>query len=426
MTRPQALIGTVETETPGVPGRSVRLMFYAFIVSLIFESPERTMPIEIHTLTGSILLAVALLRPRHCWSSRPLAFWCFALFAWLYIVFGVRTDHVPEMVVNGLRLIQLVLLFLLASNLLRHESIARNSLIAFVLACTSLSLLQRLELISTWTVAGGVFRMSALGQNPNMLAHHMALGITAALGLAIASRTLAGSWHLVLSLVAIPVVALLTSTLVYTASRAGLLAAATGATVLALASATKGRGNPVRAVAVSIGAAALLTAGVYRVPAMATRLEAAIQAQDLTLREEILPASWTMFLEKPLVGWGPVNHMYELATRVPRRDLPYRETHNVALELLTETGIVGALPFLVAMAICILSAWRGRRGPLGALPFALALIVLGNRMSTAGIYTKAHWLALAFALAAGTASGDVRRSDAGDPARQLDAPAHSG
>jgi O-antigen ligase len=393
----------VEATTTRMPGRAVRLAFYAFMISLVFESPDRPMPIEIHTLTGAILIAIALIQPRNCWSSRPLAFWCFALFAWLYIVFGVRTDHVPEMAVNALRLIQLVLLFLLAYNLLLNERIARNAFGAFVLACASLSLLQRFGVITTATFVGGVFRMSALGQNPNMLAHHMALGMTAALGLAIAAKTRTGRWRLVVWGSALLVAALGTSTLVYTASRAGLLSATVGIVVLGLVSLSRSR-EGVRALALPVCGVALLTAAVYRVPAMATRLEAAIRTQDLTLREEILPVSWGMFLEKPLVGWGPVNHMHELESRVPRRDLPYRETHNVILELLTETGLVGALPFIVAMAICVLAAWRGRFGPMGALPLALAAVVLVNRMSTAGIYTKAHWLALAFALAAGASA----------------------
>jgi O-antigen ligase len=137
---------------------------------------------------------------------------------------------------------------------------------------------------------------------------------------------------------------------------------------------------------------------------MAERIDAALSSHDLALRQDLFPASWEMFLQKPVAGWGPVNHQYELETRVPRAELPYRETHTVFLELLTETGLVGAIPFVAAMVLCVVAGWRGRMGTLGALPVALAVAVIVHRMSTAGLYTKAHWLALALALAAGAAA----------------------
>jgi O-antigen ligase len=381
-----------------MPARLVRVAFYGFMVSMVFEIPERPMPIEVDTLTGSILLAIAVMQPRGCWSSRPFAFWCFALFAWIYVVFGIRTDHEPEMVVNALRLIQLVLLFLVAYNLLLHEQIARNALITFVLACVALYVMQRSGVIMTATTVAGVVRLSALGQNPNMLAHHMALGLTAALGLAAVTRS--GPRRIVAWLAAVLAAAPLISTLAYTGSRTGLLSATAGVVVLGLVNARRGQGR-VPALALSVAGAVLLTTAVYRAPAMFTRVEIALRTHEMTLREHLYPVAWEMFLQKPLAGWGPVNHMYELESHVPRAELPYRETHNVILELLTETGLLGALPFITAMAFCVVSAWRGRFGPLGALPLALTAAVLVNRMSSAGIYSKAHWLVLAFALAAG-------------------------
>lgn len=404
------MTSALETHTlaaEGTAGRFVRLAFYVFVMSLVFESPDRPLPIELHTLTGSLLLGAAILQPRHCWAPRPLAFWLFALFAWIYVVFGVRTEHVAEMAANVFRLAQLVLLFLVSYNLLRHAPTARAALVAFVLACATLGVLQRAGVTSTATMVSGTVRVSALGQNPNMLAHHMALGATAALGLAMTAPVTTRLASLGAWLIALPIAGLLVSTLVYTASRSGLMAATAGALVLGAFNGR--RAGVMQGAAVTIAGAVLISIGVWRVPAMAERLDVALTTFDLSLRQDLFPASWDMFLQKPVAGWGPVNHMYELESRVPRVELPYRETHNVVLEVLTETGLVGAIPFVVAMGLCVLGGWRGRLGALGGLPLAMAAVVVVHRMSTAGIYTKAHWLALALALAAGAAAPPLRR-----------------
>jgi O-antigen ligase len=132
------------------------------------------------------------------------------------------------------------------------------------------------------------------------------------------------------------------------------------------------------------------------------RFEDALVRGDLAKREDLYPTAWKMFLERPLLGWGPVNHNYELEWRL--RDPRYieQDTHNLLLELLTATGLLGAIPFLAGTWLCMRAAWRARAGPRGVLPVAMGITVLMINMSVDWIFTKTFWLVLAYALASGS------------------------
>ncbi len=126
-------------------------------------------------------------------------------------------------------------------------------------------------------------------------------------------------------------------------------------------------------------------------------------------REQLYPAAWSMFLEKPVFGWGPVDNTYELAQRVGQRDRPRRATHNSVLELLTTIGVVGAIPFLMGAWLSVRGGWLARRGSHGILPLALLGSLFVSNMSGDWIASKLLWVVLAYALASGKWSAKVYR-----------------
>jgi O-antigen ligase len=169
-------------------------------------------------------------------------------------------------------------------------------------------------------------------------------------------------------------------------------------------------------------AVGLLAALSYCSEASRHRWEAALSNGDLAHREELYPNAWAMFLERPLIGWGPGTHLYELGSRSQylahwgdRRTLAM-DTHNIYLYVLTATGLLGSLPFLVGTWLCVREAWRARRGPEGILPLALALTILTANLSSTFLYDKLHWFILAYASASGgpgRQTGFPRRRTAG-------------
>jgi hypothetical protein len=79
--------------------------------------------------------------------------------------------------------------------------------------------------------------------------------------------------------------------------------------------------------------------------------------------------AWHSFTRHPLGGTGAGT--FELTNQMLRRaPVVVDEPHNVPLQFLSETGIVGFLLYLAAAAGALLGAWRGRREPAG---FALGL-----------------------------------------------------
>jgi O-antigen ligase len=140
---------------------------------------------------------------------------------------------------------------------------------------------------------------------------------------------------------------------------------------------------------------------VSRSEIMRIRLEK-VEEGNLSHREDIYPALLGMFREKPLLGWGPITNKYEVASRLGDAETGRRDAHNVALEILTATGVLGALPFFLGVLLCVRAAWRARTGPWGSVPLAMVLAVLAGNMSENRMAGPLLWLVLACAAASGS------------------------
>src|SRR5262245_64074153 len=76
-----------------------------------------------------------------------------------------------------------------------------------------------------------------------------------------------------------------------------------------------------------------------------------------------------------------------------------QDTHNMFLDVLTSTGLFGTVPILTCVILCLLAAWRARRGSRGALPIVMVITVILINMSGNWIASKLDWLMLACVLA---------------------------
>ena len=70
------------------------------------------------------------------------------------------------------------------------------------------------------------------------------------------------------------------------------------------------------------------------------------------------------------------------------------------LWVLTQVGLVGAIPFFGVIAMALAGAWRARRGRWGVVPLAMMTSALLTNMSVTWLQSKTFWMAMAFALAA--------------------------
>ena len=75
-----------------------------------------------------------------------------------------------------------------------------------------------------------------------------------------------------------------------------------------------------------------------------------------------------MFVERPILGWGPVVFLYELGSRVGRLT---RDPHNGFVWFLLEVEVVGAIFFYRGFSAMRPRSLEIANGPRGILPLAL-------------------------------------------------------
>ncbi len=110
-----------------------------------------------------------------------------------------------------------------------------------------------------------------------------------------------------------------------------------------------------------------------------------------------------MISEKPLLGWRPVVLWYELGTRT-RSPFIVRDAHNLFLHLLLEVGLLGAMPFLIGLGLCVRAAWTARVRSLGLFPLVWLITMIAANMSDTMLSTKSLWLVLILSLALGAST----------------------
>ncbi len=385
--------------------RPLRWAFLVFVLLIPFEAIdtglERFTPSK---FAGYVLLLVGLLYPGTAFRRFPAAGW---FFVFNFLVFASLIPFQPDIYQDKIRSYlfgrtQMLVLFWISYNLLRHRRIAKLFLGCFSISCFGLALLNVLGIAAEGVARRGSERISAFGQDPNNVAAMFSVGVLAMLGL-VYGRIREGRARNLVVWVMLPVVAV---AIARTGSRGSLAALAGGLLVFLLRKGTpwtKVRNLAIVAIALGVLAFASLSLEMNR-----QRWEQTLEGGTMSGRETIFPAAWKLFLEKPLAGWGPATNVYVLGARFFRESL---DTHNLYLYLLTEVGLLGSIPYFAGLFLCLRSAWKSRSGPQGVLPLAMMIAVLLINMSLTWHVRKVYWLILAFALASSAQINDriVRR-----------------
>jgi O-antigen ligase len=82
------------------------------------------------------------------------------------------------------------------------------------------------------------------------------------------------------------------------------------------------------------------------------------------------------------------------------RDQRLITSHNLALKMLVETGLIGFLFFAAGLKAGLVSAWRSRLKPCGSLPLALLLpLAIAGVIVADPSQLLVFWFAMAYALA---------------------------
>jgi len=372
--------------------------FYLMVFSFNFEMPDRG-AWEIPAMTAALFLASTPLALRACYGRIPSALLWFAGFLW---VFGASSLLHGWVNFGDVRhyfivLVEAILVGWASLNLFSRVAVGIAALWCYVFSALARSVLPMIGVGRTsYTVWTGGERVTAFGQNANFSAILLAAGLVTLLGLAYGRRGTSRA----IRLAALPIGVLIGTAIIETGSRGGLLALGGGLVALMFTAGgslkVRLRNGAVTALALGVLAYAAFTATV-----MKNRLEATAETGTLAGREQLWPSLVDMALEKPLAGWGPINNQYEVAARTTDMAREHRDAHNLLLELLTALGLVGAVPFLIGLGICVVAAWRGRTSPYGIVPLALIALFLVANISTNLVAYKPFWWVLALAFASG-------------------------
>jgi len=384
------------------PDRShwiIRWALYGFVASIPFEIPDRSIPLEVTTITGCIFLLATWRQPLRCFGRVPGALWAFGAFLyvfWVSFVLG-GGGYLGDALKSFAAFLQLLLIFWAAFNVLREDTVATRALLAFGISCVLLGLLTVggvMHMDSDWVSESG--RETMFGQNANRAGLTLASGALALVGLTYGrDRQLIRPRWLVW-----PLVVVIALAIVKGGSRGSMLAFIIGLWTFTVAGRTiemKLKNTVVATVAVVV-----LGWAAWQSPLVQARFE---KAENLNLagREEIFPIAGRMFLEKPLWGWGPAQNKYEIASRLPPLEgFTRRDSHNLVLEVVTSTGLLGAVPFFLGTGLCLWGAWKARRGIYGVMPVAMAATMMAANMAGNYIAFKLYWVVLALGAAAGS------------------------
>ena len=203
--------------------------------------------------------------------------------------------------------------------------------------------------------------------------------------------------------------------LVYTQSRAALLALAVAAIVIAVLGGVRLRTIVVAACAVvALGSVVLPQGLVQRVDELSDAAESGgptLADGSLRGRASENLAGLHMWTDHPLLGVGPDNfevhyQTYSAAIGIDQRP-EERGAHNLYLESLAETGVLGTVAFLGVLWLALGGAWRARsrlegRDALLAEGIAVALVAfLVCAITLHSAYARYEWIFLGLGLAAG-------------------------
>ena len=403
--------------TNETPIRAIRWLFYAFVLSLPFETVvEGTM--EPTTILGALLVAGTLLQPGIFLRWPPKGFWCFIIYLYLFVTISLLEPSAYRTIsmFNIMLLSQLTLLGWIGFCLMRDHKTAERALLVFAIGCVILAVLQITGLAARGVEAdrAAIVRVTAFGFHPNNLARILMLGLLAIIGVAMARAKGLARPLLITS----PLVLLLCIALVQTGSRGGLLALGAGVMTLVLR-----RGTILMKVLNGMGLLVLLAIFLFAAmqsDIMRSRFEETLEDGDLARRDLIYPTAFQMFQERPWMGWGPVNSTFELGTRLGHPEEETKNPHNIILYGLVSTGIIGTIPLLVGMGFACANAWKTRNGPHGILPLAMVVSVLIANMSGLWLFNKLHWLVMSYAMASIYQLARQRVEQSVEPVEQAD------
>jgi len=398
--------------------RLLRAVFYALVLWIPVETvlsirSDEESTVTVSRLLGFVLFGLALFLRGTCFRKLPSEFW---MLGWYASILSLSQLWIPSeldgyFLAQQLTLFQMLALFLISVNLFRDPGFRENlprvygRWISVVAAGMVLG-------VAFGLIDGMEGRSVMADLDPNVGAGFFALGAVCITG---DPRIFNAKGFALRAALSVGAVAVLILAILQTGSRGGVVVFVAGMIGLLACGGRSTRRSRffITSVVVLLGFMIFLEFQKGSLAAM--RLDQAVRNGDTAGRTGIWRAALGMFLERPLLGYGAGNNAQMLGGHLGR---DFRDAHNLFLALLTEVGLIGAAPFIAALAGALWKARRYGRRTGNALPFALMCSLVTINLSLTGHNQKIFWIFFALAVACGLeldAPGARKAFQAGRP-----------
>jgi len=396
---------------PLLPSSDIRLLFahfldlplYAFVASIPFETVGSSgQGVEPMSLTISRVLGLVWAASCAINSYIPLRYVHRTVAAMLLFIgiFSTRSllldpQLLPVAANSMLMLVQMVgMAWLVINTISSRPKMYERIAWTFAISCAVLAVLQLLGLTTTEIMEG---RVTALGEDPNIICGKLSVGVVLMTGLAW-SRTRSSRVRMMIAAVGCPLIIV---AILRTGSRGGMLAMAAGLAVLIWPSVMAAGGvlRVIRTLTLAAAASTLIYA-ITTTSVLTDRWDRTLDSGDMAERELLYPQTLEMVGTKPLLGWGPVQNSQELAERMHDNSAA-RSTENTFMWAFTSVGLLGSFPLLYFVYYAVRSVWRVRRTSMGWTPFAALITILLAACSVEWQHNKVFWLMLSMSVAIG-------------------------
>jgi O-antigen ligase len=380
----------------------LRAVYYALVLwipveTVIFLRSDAESTVSLSRLLGVVLFGLALFARRTCFRRIPAEFW---MMAWYAAILSLSQLWIPSELdgffrAQQLTLFQMLALFLISVNLFADRGFRENLPRVYGRWISVVAAGMVLGAAGGW-IESMEGRSNIADLDPNVTAGFFALGAVCIAG---DPRVFKANGFALRAGLSVAAVAILILAILQTGSRGGMLVFVAGLLALLACGGKASRGSRfmiTSAVVVLLGFMIFLE--FQKGTAAAMRMDQAVRNGDTAGRTRIWKAALAMFLEKPLLGYGAGNNVYTLGGHLNR---VWRDTHNLFLAVLTEVGLIGAVPFIAALLRALWRARRYGRSTGNALPFALMCSLIMINLSLTGQNQKVFWIFLASAVASG-------------------------
>ena len=383
------------------PNALVRWTFYLSIFTIPFSYlyvPGTGGHVGVVRIVQALMLFAIFSQPRVCLRLVPTALFWFLGYITVRIIWGLWLA--PDMArlwwPSSREFIEYLPWFWVMFNVLQYRETRRGGLWALGLGFSVCAACHIAGIGVTEVNNGFGNRTTVFGMNANELGGSYAAAMIALLGLWMhVPRTL------MQRLLPLPLMAFMGVAMAETGSRTAIVVFLMGTFILFFMG--KSYESRLKRVASLILCVAVLASILWQIPTVMERF-AELNIHDIgqhNPRARMAPVLWDMFLQSPVFGLGPDNYDFKLT----REAMPYLidqgqliESHNLALLLLVETGIIGFLLYTMGFRMPLVTAWKARlkSGPLPLallLPFAIIALTISNP-----IHDMTLWVAMAYGL----------------------------